>query len=39
MWHDEARRGRAGQAFKLDESGMVDETTANSLAASHRGPR
>ena len=39
MWRDEARRRRAGQAFKLGEPGMVDGTTANSLAASHRGPR
>ena len=39
MWRDEARRGRAGQAFKLGEPGVVDGTTANSLAASYRGPR
>jgi hypothetical protein len=39
IWRDEARRGRAGQAFKLGEPGVVDGTTANSLAASYRGPR
>ena len=39
MWRDEARRGRAGQAFKLGEPGVVDGTTADSLAASYRGPR
>jgi hypothetical protein len=39
MWRDEAGRGRAGQAFKLGEPGVVDGTTANSIAASHRGPR
>ena len=39
MWHGEARRGRAGQAFTLGEPGMVDGTTANSLAASHCEPR
>ena len=39
MWRDEAWRGRAGQAFKLGEPGVVDGTTANSLAASYRGPR
>jgi hypothetical protein len=35
----EASRGRAGQAFKLGEPGVVNGTTANSLAASYRGPR
>ena len=39
MWRDEAWRGRAGQAFELGEPGVVDGTTANSLAASYRGPR
>jgi len=39
MWHDEARRGRAGQAFKLGEPGVMNGTTANSLATSYRGPR
>ena len=35
----EAWRGRAGQAFELGEPGVVDGTTANSLAADRRGPR
>ena len=39
MWRDEAGRGRAGQAFELGEPGVVDGTTAYSLAASYRGPR
>ena len=39
MWRDEAWRGRAGQAFRLGEPGVVDGTTANSLATSYRGPR
>jgi hypothetical protein len=39
MWRDEARRGRAGQAFQLGEPGVVDGTTANSLATSDRVPR
>ena len=39
MWCDEAWRGRAGQAFELGEQGVVDGTTANSLAASSREPR
>ena len=39
MWRDEAWRGRAGQAFKLGEPGVVDGTTANPFAASYRGPR
>ena len=39
MWRDEAWRGRAGQAWELGEPGVVDGTTANSLAASYRGPR
>ena len=39
MWRDEAWRRRAGQAFRLGEQGVVDGTTANSLAASYRGPR
>jgi hypothetical protein len=39
MWRDEAWRGRAGQAFKLGELGVVNGTTANSLFASYRGPR
>jgi hypothetical protein len=39
MWHDEARRGRAGQAFKLSEPGVADGTTANSVGASYHGPR
>ena len=36
---DEAWRGRDGQAFKLGEASVVNGTTANSLAASYRGPR
>jgi hypothetical protein len=39
MWRDEAWRGLAGQAFKLGEPGVVDGTTADSLAGSYRGPR
>ena len=39
MWRDEAWRGRAGQAFKLGEPGVVDGTTANSLDASYCVPR
>jgi hypothetical protein len=39
VWRVRAWRGRAGQAFKLGEPGVVDGTTANSLAASYRGPR
>ena len=39
MWRDEAWRGRAGQAFKLGEPGVVDGTTANSLGASYHVPR
>ena len=39
MWRDGAWRGRAGQAFELGEPGVVDGTTANSLAADRRGPR
>jgi hypothetical protein len=35
MWRDEAWRGRAAQAFKLGEPGVVDGTTANSVAASY----
>jgi hypothetical protein len=38
MWHDGAWRGRAGQAFVLDEPGVADGTTANSLAADRHGP-
>jgi hypothetical protein len=39
MWRAQAWRGRAGQAFKLGEPGVMDRTTANSLAASYLGPR
>jgi hypothetical protein len=39
MWRGKARRGRAGQAFVLSDPGVEDRTTANSLAASCRGPR
>ena len=39
MWRDEAGRGRAGQAFELGEPGVVNGTTAYSLAANYRGPR
>jgi hypothetical protein len=39
MRRDEARRGRAGQMLKLGEPGVMDGTTANSLAASYRVPR
>ena len=38
MWHDEAWRGRAGQAFRLGEQGVVDGTTANSVDASYCVP-
>jgi hypothetical protein len=38
MWCGQARSGRAGQAFELVEPGVVDWTTANSLAADRRGP-
>jgi hypothetical protein len=38
MRRDEARRGRAGQMLKLGEPGVMDGTTANSLAASYRVP-
>ena len=39
MWRGTAWRGRAGQAFELGEPGVVDGTTADSLAADRRGPR
>jgi hypothetical protein len=39
MWRDTARRGRAGQVFKLGEPGVMDGTTTNSLATSYRVPR
>ena len=39
MWRDVARRGRAGQAFKFGEPGVVGGTTANSSSAGSRGPR
>jgi len=39
MWRGRAWGGRAGQAFKLSEQGVVDGTTANSLAASSRVSR
>ena len=39
MWRDESWRGRAGQVFKLDESGVTDGTTANSFAVSYCVPR
>jgi hypothetical protein len=39
IWRDETRSGRAGQVFKLDESGVTDGTTANSFAVSYRVPR
>jgi hypothetical protein len=39
LWSDQAGRGRAGQAFEAGEPGMVDGTTANSIAADRRGPR
>src|SRR5215472_5210027 len=38
MWCDEAGRGRARQAFALDEAGVADGTTADSLAADRHGP-
>jgi hypothetical protein len=31
IWRGKARHGRAGQAFALVESGVVDRATANSL--------
>jgi len=37
MWRGQTWRGRAGQAFELGEPGVVDRTTANSLAADRRG--
>ncbi len=39
IWRAAARRGRAGQAFKLDGLGVADETTADSPAADRRGPQ
>ena len=30
LWHGQGSRGRAGQAFELVESGVVDRATANS---------
>jgi len=39
MWRGRTWHGRAGQAFKLCEPGVVNGTTANSLFASYRGPR
>jgi len=39
MWHDETQHRRAGQAAELGEPGVVDGTTANSVAAGSRGPR
>jgi hypothetical protein len=39
IWRGKARHGRAGQAFELVESGVVDRATANSLlrtAAGHK---
>jgi hypothetical protein len=38
LWRGAAWRGRAGQAFVLGEPGVVDGTTADSLAADRRGP-
>jgi hypothetical protein len=38
MWRGQAWRGRGGQAFGLGELGVMEGTTANSLAASHHGP-
>ena len=38
LWHAQAGRGRAGQAFELGEPGLVDGATANSLAAGRYGP-
>ena len=39
MWRDRAWCGRAGQAFRVDEPGVLAGTTANSLVADHRGPQ
>ena len=39
MWRSGARCGRDGQAFEFGELGVVDGTTANSLATDHHGPR
>jgi hypothetical protein len=37
MWRGKAWNGRAGQAFALVESGVVDRTTANSPPRSGTG--
>lgn len=39
MWRGQAWRGRAVQAFEIGEPGVAEGATANSLAASYRGPR
>jgi hypothetical protein len=38
LCRDVVPRGRAGQVFELDELGVRDGATANSLAADRRGP-
>jgi hypothetical protein len=38
MWRGQAWRGRARQAFGLGELGVMEGTTANSLAASYHEP-
>ena len=39
MWHDRTRRGRADQAIKVGEPGVVVGITANSVATGCRGRR
>ena len=39
LWRSRVGSGRAGQAFRLVEQGVVDRTTADSLATSFRGPQ
>jgi len=39
LWRSRAGSGRAGQAFRIVEQGVVDRTTADSLTASDRRPR
>ena len=39
MWRGRAWNGRAGQAFVLVDSGVVDRATANGLPWTARGPQ
>ena len=39
LWRSRVGRGRAGQAFRLVEQGVVDRTTADSLTVSVRVPQ